>query len=171
MKAVKLVDFAKQLPKSKREIKYLTEHCTAGWQNETNDQLLAGFKSLGWKNPGYHVTVDPDGTAWVLQHPDLIANGVAGYNSNNLHISYKGGIAKNGIKGAKNVLVAVDNRTSQQKATLLAIMKHWRSQYPNAKIMGHRDFSPDKNKDGKITPDEWIKQCPCHNAKDTYKGV
>jgi hypothetical protein len=173
MKAIKidLNNLAKFLPKSKREIKYLTEHCTAGWQDESNEDLLAGFKALGWKNPGYHVTVDPDGTAWLLQHPDLLANGVANYNANNLHMSYKGGIARNGKKGSKNPLIAVDNRTPQQKATLLLIMKHWRSQYPKAKIMGHRDFSPDKNKDGVITPNEWIKVCPCHDAKITYKGI
>jgi N-acetylmuramoyl-L-alanine amidase len=171
MKAIKLVDINAQLPRSKRVIKYLTEHCTAGWQDETNEQLFEGFKANGWNNPGYHVTVDPDGTAWVLQHPDLVANGVAGFNANNLHISYKGGIARNGVSGAKNKIVPVDNRTEAQKATMLMIMKHWRSQYPKAKIMGHRDFSTDKNKDGKITPDEYIKQCPCHNAQDTYRGI
>ena len=32
--------------------------------------------------------------------------------------------------------------------------------YPKAKVMGHREFSPDKNGDGEIEPQEWIKACP-----------
>ncbi|WP_218565127.1 MULTISPECIES: hypothetical protein [unclassified Pseudomonas] len=33
-------------------------------------------------------------------------------------------------------------------------------QYPAARILGHRDLSPDLNNDGKITPIEFIKACP-----------
>ena len=159
MQPTKITNIAAQLPKSARAIKELDVHCTAGWQDETNAALLAGFKARGWKNPGYHVTVDADGTAWLLQHPDAIANGIAGRNAHALHISYKGGIQKVGGK-----IVAVDNRTPQQKATMIAILKHWRTQYPSAIIQGHRDTSPDKNKNGKVDEWEYIKQCPCFNA-------
>ncbi len=173
MKAIKinLYNLNTLLTKSSREIKNLFVHCTAGWQNETNEELFNGFKSQGWKNPGYHVTVDADGTAWLLQAPSLIANGVAGNNSNSLHISYKGGVAKSGAAKDKGKLLPVDNRTPAQKATLILILKHWRSQYPNARILGHRDISPDKNKNGKVDSWERIKECPCFDAIPEYATV
>jgi N-acetylmuramoyl-L-alanine amidase len=43
--------------------------------------------------------------------------------------------------------------------------------FPKAQIKGHRDFSPDLNKDGKITSNEWIKQCPCFDAMVEYKTI
>ena len=173
MKATKLdlQNLGKLLPKSKRDIRNLFVHCTAGWPEETNDELFKGFSAQGWKSPGYHVTVDPDGTAWVLQHPDLIANGVKDYNLHSLHISYKGGIAKSGKPTNKVKLVPVDNRTPEQKATLITVLTHWRVQYPKSIIKGHRDISPDKNRNGVVDAWERIKECPCFDAIPEYASI
>jgi len=38
-------------------------------------------------------------------------------------------------------------------------------------VKGHRDFSPDKDGDGKITQREWIKECPCFDAIPEYADV
>jgi len=173
MKATKinLFNLETMLTKSTRQINNIFVHCTAGWQNETNEDLFAGFKAQGWKNPGYHVTVDADGTAWLLQHPDLVANGVAGHNSNSLHISYKGGVAKSGAIKDKGKLLPVDNRTPAQKVTLLLILQHWHEQHPKARILGHRDISPDKNKNGKVDAWERIKECPCFDAMVEYVAI
>ena len=40
--------------------------------------------------------------------------------------------------------------------------------YPEAVIQGHRDFSPDLNGNGRIEKSEWIKLCPCFDAKEEY---
>lgn len=40
------------------------------------------------------------------------------------------------------------------------LLARLRRQYPAARILGHRDLSPDLNNDGKITPNEFIKACP-----------
>jgi N-acetyl-anhydromuramyl-L-alanine amidase AmpD len=40
------------------------------------------------------------------------------------------------------------------------LLDQLQSRYPKARILGHRDLSPDLNGDGKITPDEFIKACP-----------
>jgi len=37
--------------------------------------------------------------------------------------------------------------------------------------MGHRDTSPDLNKDGKISSSEYIKSCPCFDAIPEYKNL
>ena len=42
---------------------------------------------------------------------------------------------------------------------------------PQATILGHRDLSPDSNGDGRITPNEWIKQCPCFDALHEYQHL
>jgi N-acetylmuramoyl-L-alanine amidase len=36
------------------------------------------------------------------------------------------------------------------------------------RITGHRDLSPDIDKDGVVEPNEWVKQCPCFNAETEY---
>jgi N-acetylmuramoyl-L-alanine amidase len=42
--------------------------------------------------------------------------------------------------------------------------------YPDAAILGHRDFSPDKNGNGIIEYFEWIKSCPSFDAADWLKN-
>ena len=39
-----------------------------------------------------------------------------------------------------------------------------RSQISQSRICGHRDLSPDLNGDGTISPNEWIKDCPCFDV-------
>ena len=48
------------------------------------------------------------------------------------------------------------------------IIKQLKAKYPKATIHGHRDLSPDKNKDGKIDKWEFMKQCPCFDAEVEY---
>jgi N-acetylmuramoyl-L-alanine amidase len=63
-----------------------------------------------------------------------------------------------------------DTRTHDQKAALERVLKTLKVMFPKAQIKGHRDFSPDLNKDGKITSNEWIKQCPCFDVSE-YKNI
>lgn len=146
-----------------RKITHLVVHCTAGNQKESIKDLIHGFRLRGWKNPGYHYVVQADGTVVELFPENRISNGVANHNSNSIHISYLGGIDKNGKP--------VDNRTPEQKAALLESLKLLKQKYPSAMILGHRDFSPDKNNDGKIDTWEYIKYCPCFDAKIEYASI
>lgn len=147
-----------------RTIKYIVIHCTAGPQDQSTESIKNYWKnSLGWKNVGYHILVSKDGTYERLAPDETITNGVAGFNSNSIHISYKGGVDSKGN--------ALDNRTEAQKKTLLTLVKTFKTKYPNAKVQGHRDFSPDKNKNGKIDPWEYIKMCPSFDAIAEYKNI
>lgn len=135
-----------------RTIKYIAVHCTATPQTTTVKSILNYWKTgLGWKNPGYHLIVKPNGEYERLASDETICNGVKGYNSESLHVSYIGGIDENGK--------AIDNRTEAQKRTLLQIICGLKSKYPNAIIQGHRDF-PNVAKD-----------CPSFNAKEEYKHL
>ncbi|MBR6077875.1 MAG: N-acetylmuramoyl-L-alanine amidase [Paludibacteraceae bacterium] len=143
-----------------RRIKYIAVHCTASPQSWGRMELEMEFKRKGWKNPGYHFVVLLDGRIIQMLEEEKVSNGVKGYNSVSINVAYVGGIDSNGK--------AVDNRTDQQKYSMRSLLRILKKKYPDAIIQGHRDFSSDLNGDGRITPNEWIKMCPCFNAKDEY---
>ncbi|MCI6642691.1 MAG: N-acetylmuramoyl-L-alanine amidase [Bacteroidales bacterium] len=146
-----------------RAIKYIAVHCTAGAQSQTLEDLRREFRIKGWKKPGYHYVVFPDGSFVSLLSVSEVSNGVQGFNSVSINVAYIGGIDAKGK--------AVDNRTEAQKRGLRALLSELKRQHPTATIQGHRDFSPDKNGNGTIDPWERIKECPCFNAKDEYKNL
>lgn len=146
-----------------RKIERIFVHCTAGSQKQSVKDLLAEFKAKGWKYPGYHYFISEDGTINKLLDESEVSNGVQGYNSTSINVAYAGGIDSKGK--------AIDNRTYAQKDSLIKLLKELRGRYPGAKIMGHRDISPDKNKNGIVDPWERIKECPCFDAITEYKNI
>lgn len=147
-----------------RTIKYIAVHCTAGNQHEPIAQILSYFKNIrGWSVPGYHFVIEANGTVTNILPVDKVSNGVAGFNHEIINIAYLGGIDANGKP--------VDNRTPQQKAAMLKLLKELKSQFKTAVIQGHRDFSPDTNHNGEVDKWEWIKVCPCFDAKKEYATI
>jgi N-acetylmuramoyl-L-alanine amidase len=131
-----------------RVIKYIVLHCTAGPANQSTAEIQNYWKkSLGWKSPGYHHLINVDGTIDNLLPIELPSNGVAGYNSNSIHISYKGG--QNGI----------DTRAVAQIDAQIALIKKYKTMFPKAEIKGHRDFPNVK------------KLCPSFDVKTWLKFV
>ena len=87
-----------------RNIKYIAVHCTATPQTTSIDSIMNFWKTnLGWKMPGYHFIIKPDGEVAKLLSVDKVSNGVRGFNSETINIAYIGGIDKNGKP--------IDNRT------------------------------------------------------------
>lgn len=135
-----------------RPIKYLAVHCTATSQKTSISAIQSYWKNqLGWKMPGYHFIVMPDGEIVSLLPIEQVSNGVAGFNSVLINIAYLGGV------DAKNF--PQDTRTPQQKASLLKLLKELKQKFPTATIQGHRDFPKVK------------KACPSFDAKNEYKNV
>lgn len=138
----------------KRSIKFIAIHCTATQPNATVAAIQRHWKdTLGWKSPGYHLLIETNGTIHRLLPFDGVANGVKGFNNHSVHISYIGGITKEGKP--------VDNRTAAQKEAILLCIKEvieW-SDNKCLIIQGHRDF-PNANK-----------ACPCFDAKAEYRGI
>lgn len=139
-----------------RKIERIFVHCTAGNQKQTLQQLKDEFIRRGWKNPGYHYVVFPDGKLVQLLSEDKVSNGVQGYNSTSINVSYVGGIDKQGRP--------LDNRTQAQKDTLYALLMYLKQQYPKAHILGHRDIWGKNSKN-------WKKYCPCFDAEEEYKEI
>lgn len=138
-------------------------HCTASSQTWDVGELSAEFKRKGWKNPGYHYVVTSDGRIHQMLDDSKVSNGVKGYNSTSVNVAYVGGIDAKGK--------AVDNRTAAQKKALVDLLKILRKRYPKARILGHRDISPDQNGNGRVDQWERIKECPCFDAITEYKGI
>ena len=151
--------------RSSRVITDIVIHCTAtkqGYDYTAND-IRKMHRAQGWSDIGYHYIVRLNGAVEPGRDVDMIGAHVSGHNAHSIGIAYVGGINSRGK--------AEDTRTEAQKASLLALLVELRKLYPRAKISGHRDFSKDLNHDGVISPDEWIKECPCFNAADEYRRI
>lgn len=129
-------------------------HCSAtkatadvGVREITQWHIQRGFDTVG-----YHYIIRRNGELETGRRESTIGAHVRGHNSNSIGICLAGGV------DAGNQ--AEDNFTAEQFATLEHLLRELKGRYPQARILGHRDLSPDKNGDGKITSNEYTKQCP-----------
>lgn len=130
-----------------RQINNIVLHCTATSQDATIEAIQRYWRTvLGWRSPGYHWIILPSGLAVQLHPIEKPSNGVAGHNSDSVHISYIGGIDRRGR--------GLDNRTNEQKQTQIELIRKLRTLFPKAKIVGHRDFPG-------VT-----KECPSFDVKE-----
>lgn len=144
--------------KQDRSIHRVVIHCTAGYPNQEVKAILRYWKEkYGWKQPGYHYIIPPDGKIIQLQPETQMTNGVKGFNQNSIHIAWIGGRS---LETGKYV----DNRTNEQKHSLYTVIEFLKLKY-GVPTVGHRDLSPDLNHDGIITQNEWIKECPLFDVK------
>ena len=128
-----------------RKITSLTVHTTACGQDASVTSILNYWKRKGWKNVGYHVLLPKEGFT-ILAGFNQVTNGALGYNANGVHVSYIGGIDKNGK--------ALDNRTESQKELIEVFIQEFVHRYPNIKVIGHNEVAN--------------KACPCFKVKDEY---
>jgi N-acetylmuramoyl-L-alanine amidase len=134
-----------------RQINNIFVHCTGTDQSARIESIKRYWRDiLGWQNPGYHVIIEPNGNI-VWMHPiSKIANGVRGFNANSVHVCYIGGLSE-------------DDRTQQQKVSLTTVLMHFRTMFPNARILGHRDVLTSGSAN-------W-KDCPQFDAASEYKHL
>ena len=105
---------------------------------------------------GYHFVIDVDGSVETGRQVGEIGAHVKGHNQNSVGICLVGGITASGKNHGEY--------TEAQWRALHRLLRELEAKYPSARICGHRDLSPDLNGDGTITPNEWIKDCPCFDV-------
>lgn len=144
---------------TKREINLIVVHCSATkiGQHYTPQDLIADHKQRGFTTAGYHYYVMQDGLLYALCPAEMVGAHARGHNLHSIGVCYEGGLDRHGSP--------CDTRTAPQRQTLWLLMEVLKRYYPNAVVVGHRDLSPDLNGDGIITPNEWVKVCPCFDAK------
>lgn len=154
----------------KENIDAIVIHCTASRAGQ--DLRAADIdkmnKERGFAMIGYNYVIDLDGTVETgrpLTRDGAHCNtaGLSGksYNKHSIGICYVGGLDENGN--------AADTRTPEQKKALTELVYRLMDEYPTIKeVIGHRDASPDKDGNGTIEKNEWIKQCPCFDVKAEF---
>lgn len=117
-----------------RTIKYLVVHCTATQPTATVGAIKKYWKEVrGWGDtPGYHYLILRNGEIVSLMEESKMSYGAYGHNPECIHIAYIGGIDANGKPQ--------DNRTALQKEAMYSKLMQLAKRYPQAEILGHRDF-------------------------------
>lgn len=121
-----------------RKIKFIVVHCTATQPTATVEAIKKYWQEVRkWDKPGYHYLILRDGDIVTLLDEKEISYGAYGHNHECVHIAYIGGIDKQGKP--------IDNRSTLQKHSMFDKLVELSEKYPEAKILGHRDF-PGVNK-------------------------
>jgi hypothetical protein len=165
--SLKRTGFTHLIDKKMRKINQIVIHCSATIEGEDKD--AAWIRNLhveknGWSDIGYHFVVKLDGTVEKGRPLERPGAHVRGHNSDTIGVCYIGGLDKTGQPK--------DTRTEEQKLALNRLIMQLRSMFGyDLGVKGHRDYSPDINHDGEITPDEWLKACPCFDAIPEYNDL
>ena len=131
-----------------RKITEIIIHCSA--TIEGKDYTVADIdhwhRQRGFQMVGYHFIIRLDGSIEQGRPLDLIGAHCSGHNVHSIGICYIGGLSMDGLPK--------DTRTPQQRASLKALIKRLREEYPNATLHGHNEFAP--------------KACPCFDVSREY---
>lgn len=93
---------------------------------------------------GYHYVVQLDGAVATGRHEDEVGAHVAGFNQKSIGIC----------------MIGTDRFSAAQWFSLAEAVRLLQKRYPAARVVGHRDLSPDRNGNGTVEPSEWLKTCP-----------
>lgn len=150
---------------SKRIINEVIVHCTATkeGQHYTIDDIRKWHKARGFSDIGYHYVIYLDGTIHNGRDVNISGAHCLNHNSHSIGVCYVGGVDKNNR--------AKDTRTDKQKEAFNKLLASLKILYPKARILGHRDTSPDINGNGLIEPNEWIKDCPSFDVRKEYASL
>lgn len=154
-----------------RNISRIFLHCTATREGQDIDAATikrwhvtpVAQGGRGWADIGYHFVIRLDGTVEAGRDETIPGAHVAGFNAGSIGVVYVGGLDAQGK--------SKDTRTGAQKAAMARLCKELVSAYPGARVLGHRDASPDRNGDGKVTANEWLKDCPCFDVASWWESV
>ena len=137
---------------NKRNIKELIVHCSATPEGKdfTVSQIREWHLQRGFSDIGYHYVIYRDGSIHIGRDESVIGAHCTGHNTNSIGVCYIGGVATDG-KTPK------DTRTTEQKQSLVKLLKELKTKYPQASIHGHRDFSS--------------KACPSFDATKEYSSI
>jgi len=135
----------------KRKINKIIIHCSATTPSMDVDAntIDEWHKKRGWSGIGYHFFIKRDGKIEFGRPLDQSGAHTKGHNQNSIGVCYAGGV--------DSKMCPEDNRTSEQIASFLLLLRFLKNTFPKAIIHGHRDFSP--------------KACPSFDATKEYKGL
>ena len=142
-----------------RKIDLIVIHCSATRADRdfTEADLDVCHRRRGFNGTGYHYYIRKSGVTVATRPETSVGAHVRGYNAHSIGICYEGGLDAKGRP--------CDTRTVAQRDAMAALLIDLLRRYPGSRVCGHRDLSPDRNGNGEIEPEEWIKQCPCFEVE------
>lgn len=106
-----------------------------GWRKSLNERLAA---------IGYHFAIYTNGAIATGRHMDEIGAHVYGFNRNSIGVC----------------MIGTERFTMEAWDSLKQLVELLKLKYPAARVVGHRDLSPDVDGDGIVERWEWLKTCP-----------
>lgn len=152
-----------------RNINLIVVHCSATREDKsfTEFDLDDCHRRRGFNGAGYHFYIRKNGDIKSTRAVEKIGAHAKGFNKESIGICYEGGLDRTGQPK--------DTRTEWQKHSLRVLILTLLRDYPDCRVCGHRDLSPDLNGNGEIEPEEWVKSCPCFEVKAEFgspeKGI
>lgn len=135
-----------------KQVSLLIVHCSATrCDRPFSVESLIATGEARFGQVSYHYYVRRNGDVVPLLPESVQGVHARHYNYCSLGICYEGGLDEMGR--------AVDTRTPAQKASLYQLLKNLREDYPDARIMGHRELP------------HVAKACPCFDASEEYKEL
>lgn len=135
-----------------KQVSLLIVHCSATrCDRPFSVESLIATGEARFGQVSYHYYVRRNGDVVPLLPESVQGVHARHYNYCSLGICYEGGLDEKGR--------AVDTRTPAQKASLYQLLKNLRVDYPDARIMGHRELP------------HVAKACPCFDASEEYKDL
>lgn len=136
-----------------RKVTLLVIHCSAtppGARLSFDDCRRDHIRHRGFSDIGYHFYLTRDGTVHRGRPLERVGAHCLHHNRHSVGICYEGGLDA--------LHRPADTRTPEQKASLLALLRRLKREFPQALIVGHHDLNPEK-------------PCPCFEAVREYRGV
>lgn len=142
-------------------------HCSATKpsQDISAADIDAMHRARGFARIGYHYVIRRDGVVEVGRPGAEIGAHVEGFNSTSVGVCMIGGLDEDGKEMKPGEVAPFTDAQWAAARTLVASLRRW---FPTARVVGHRDLSPDLNGDGQVQPREWLKTCPGFDASAAF---
>jgi N-acetylmuramoyl-L-alanine amidase len=141
------------MPRSKTE--YIFIHCSATRPSQDwvdAEEIDKWHRARGFFSIGYSFVIKRDGTIEEGRDLDEPTASQKGYNHNSISICMVGGVTEDDVK------VSEDNFTESQWTSLKDLILKMQSVYPEAKIVGHNEYS--KKDCPSFDVQKWIEENP-----------
>lgn len=133
-----------------RKITHIFIHCAATTPSMDigRAEIDTWHRARGMNGIGYHYVIRRNGVIELGRTEAEVGAHVQGYNAHSIGVCMVGGVRRHNGK-----LIAEDNFTPEQWASLEKKLRELHARYPEAKILGHRDVNAGK-------------ECPSFSVRD-----
>ena len=160
-----------------RPIKLIVIHCSASPNGRwtTTADIDAWHKKRGFlRQPAARLQFNPELTS-IGYHHVIYTNGVIA--AGRAHEEVGAHVTGHNADSLGIAMIGTDRFSPAQWIALRELINALTQQqgnrpprYPNARVVGHRDLSPDRNGNGVVEPQEWLKTCPGFDVATWRRG-